>query len=184
MKGLVGGVADDSVEERRQWAESLFPRSCLPGAAHPSEEERTSARSKAWGNGDAQAAKAAMCDVGPQKKGFASLPHVRLMPMSAPGPTGDRQEHLDAVVDNAGAGQRRRLFRAIDELTVKSAIGDIPDCCRWLLNTQSLFLRKDRELKCKYFNDEDWIEHQPLASEEHIGPLFDVPESATVNVPD
>ena len=36
-----------------------------------------------------------------------SSPHVKLAPMSAPEPTGERQYHLDAVVAFAGAGQRR-----------------------------------------------------------------------------
>ena len=35
-----------------------------------------------------------------------SLPHVKLAPMSAPAPAGERQEHLDAIVSFAGAGQR------------------------------------------------------------------------------
>ena len=37
-----------------------------------------------------------MREQGRSKTGIASLPHVKLSPMSAPGPTGDRQEHLDA----------------------------------------------------------------------------------------
>ena len=37
----------------------------------------------------------------------------RFAPMSAPGPTGERREHLDAIVSFAGAGQRRRLFRVL-----------------------------------------------------------------------
>ena len=39
--------------------------------------------------------------------------------MSAPGPTGERQEHLDAIVSFAGADQRGRLFRELDILTIK-----------------------------------------------------------------
>ena len=41
----------------------------------------------------------------------ASVPQVKLAPMSASGPAGERQEHFDAVVALAGAGQRRRMFR-------------------------------------------------------------------------
>ena len=46
------------------------------------------------------------------------LPHVKLAPMSAPRPTGERQEHLDEITSIAGAGQRRRLFRGLDMLTI------------------------------------------------------------------
>ena len=49
-----------------------------------------------------------MREQGRSKTGIASLPHVKLSPVSAPGPTGNRQEHLDAIVSFAGAGQRRR----------------------------------------------------------------------------
>ena len=36
----------------------------------------------------------------------------------APGPSRKRQEHLDAIIAFAGAGQRGRLFRILDILTV------------------------------------------------------------------
>ena len=39
--------------------------------------------------------------------------------MSAPGSTGQRQEHMDAVISFAGAGQRGRLFRLLDILTIQ-----------------------------------------------------------------
>ena len=45
--------------------------------------------------------------------------------MSAPGPAGERQEHMDATVAFAGAGQRRRLFRGLDILTMKWATGEL-----------------------------------------------------------
>lgn len=74
-----------------------------------------------------------------------------------PGPSAERQEHLDAVVSFASACNRRRLQRAIDTLTVRWAVGDLPHSCRWLLKAQLFFLSKDREPACKHFNDEDWI---------------------------
>ena len=60
-----------------------------------------------------------MREQGRNKTGIASLPHVKLSPMSAPGPARERQEHLDAIVSFAGAGQRRRLFRGLDVLLPK-----------------------------------------------------------------
>ena len=47
-------------------------------------------------------------------------------------------------------------MRALDELIVRWAAGTLPDACRWLLNTQLLFLRKDIESKNKDFDDEQW----------------------------
>ena len=66
-----------------------------------------------------KSARGAMREQERSKTGTALLPHVKLAPVSAPGPTGERQEHLDVVISFAGAGQRRRLFRVLDILTVK-----------------------------------------------------------------
>ena len=51
--------------------------------------------------------------------GIASPPHVKLAPISAPGPTVEREEHLEAVISFGGAGQRRRPFRGLHILTTK-----------------------------------------------------------------
>ena len=86
-----------------------------------------------------------MREQGRSKTGIASLPYVKLAPMSAPSPTGERQEHLDAIIYFAGAGQRRRLFRGLDIFTMKWAFGELPEECRFLLNTQLMFLTKERK---------------------------------------
>ena len=77
--------------------------------------------------------------------------------MSVPGPTGDRQEHLGAVVSFVGAGQRRRLFRGPGILTIKWATGDLPEECRFLLNTQLMFVKKEKDPTSKQFDDDEWI---------------------------
>ena len=63
-----------------------------------------------------------------QHTGSRVAPHVKLAPMGAPWPSAERQEHLDAVIACAGAGQWRRIFRVLDVLTVKRSTGDLPDC--------------------------------------------------------
>ena len=156
MKSLVGGIASGTASQRQYWGEALIPRSDEAHQAHPDLSERRTAKVSAWGKGCFRQAKSEMRECGRQRTGIASLPHFRLKPLSAPGPTGDRQEHLDAITDFPGAGQRRKVFRALDTLTVRWAIGDLPDCCRWLLDTQLMFLRKERELVCKHFSDEEW----------------------------
>ena len=55
-------------------------------------------------------------------------------------------------------------MRALDALTVGWATNALPPTCRWLLNTQVLFLQKAREPACKLFDDEawlDWLAAQP-----------------------
>ena len=98
-----------------------------------------------------------MGEQGRSRTGIASLLHVKLSPMSAPCPTGEQQEHLDAIVSFEGAGQRRRLFWGLDILTIKWAAGDLPEECRFLLNTQLMFLKKERDPTSKHFDDDEWI---------------------------
>ena len=104
----------------------------------------------------------------------ASLLHVKLSPMSAPGPTGERQEHLDAVVAFAGAAQRRRLFPGLDILTIKWATGDLPEECRFQLNAQLMFLKKEKDPTSKQFDDDEWIRSLTEAQEV----TTDVPEDS------
>ena len=110
IKGLVGGAAVGSAECRKHWTTALIPRRSGPGT-HPSGVEGAPAARAAWSGGRCKTARGAMKEQGRSKTRMASLPHVKLAPMSAPGPTGERQEHLDAAISFAGAEQRRRLFR-------------------------------------------------------------------------
>ena len=110
------------------------------------------------------------------KTGIASLLHVKLSPMSALGPTGERQEHSDAIVSFAGARQRRRLFRGLDILTIKWSTGDLPEECRFLLNTQLMFLKKELDPTSKQFDDDEWI--RSLTEAQEI--TADVPEDSVL----
>eukprot|EP00975_Prorocentrum_lima_P061188 12827491-Prorocentrum_lima.AAC.1 len=55
------------------------------------------------------------------------------------------------------ASQRRRLVKILNELTVRWATNRLPPACGWLLDTQVIFLRKDRN-EAKQFDDEVWLE--------------------------
>ena len=148
MKGR--GAAQGSADCRKNWTTALIPR------ARALELTAKAARAAC---GDA------MREQGRSKTGIPSLPHVKLAPMSAPGPTGERQEHLDAIVSFAGAGRRRRLFRGLDILTIKWATGDLPEECRFLLNTQRMFLKKEKDPTSKQFDDDQWIHSLTEAQE-------------------
>ena len=108
MKGLVGGAAQGSADCRRNWTTALIPRSSGIGT-HPSSAECVEAARIAWGGGRHTLARSAMREQRRSKTGIASLPHVKLAPMSAPGPTGERQEHLDTIVSFAGAWSEETL---------------------------------------------------------------------------
>ena len=85
--------------------------------------------------------------------------------MGAPGPTGKQQEHLDAIVSFARAGQRRRLFRVLDILTLKWATRHLPEECRFLLNTQLMFLKKEKDPTSRQFDDDEWVRSLTEAQE-------------------
>ena len=103
-----------------------------------------------------------------REQGRSKTGHVKLAPMRAPGPTGERQEHLDAIISFAGAGQRRRLLRGLDVL--QWAIGDPTDDCRFLLNTQE-------GPNCYFFCDDEWLRSSTEAQEISI----DIPEEAVTH---
>ena len=85
---------------------------------------------------------------------------------------GERQEHLDAFVSFAGAGQRRRLFPGLDILTIKWVTGDLPEECRFLLNTHLVFLKKEKDPTSKQFDGGEWIRSLAEAQED----TTDIPE--------
>ena len=157
MQGLVGGVAPGTEEERTLWTAALIPRSEAHGGPTTSADEARDARECSWGGGDVRRAKAEMRQAGKTPGGLPGIPWVHMAPLSAPGPSGDRQEHLDDILGGAGASQRRRLTRALDELTVRWATNQLPPACRWMLNTQVLFLKKEREPTSKEFDDHEWL---------------------------
>ena len=121
-----------------------------------------------------------MREQGRSRTGTASLPHVNLAPMSVPGPIGERQEHLDAIVSLVGAGQRRRLFRGLDILTITWATGDLSEECRFLLNMQKMFLKKEKDPTSKQFDDDEWI--RSLTEAQEITVIYDQQEVDTPKV--
>ena len=47
------------------------------------------------------------------------------------------------------------MFRELDILTIEWATGDLPEECRFLLNTQLLFLKKEKDSTSKQFDDDE-----------------------------
>ena len=74
--------------------------------------------------------------------------------------------YLDAIFSFAGAGQRRGAYfgdSAFSQLS--GAICDSPNECRFLLNTQVMFLKKEKDPTTKLFDDEEWIRSSTEAQE-------------------
>ena len=165
----MGGAGTGSAECRKHWTTALIPRSSGQGA-HLPNAERAQATRAAW-SGD-KTARSATTEQRRSKTGIASLPHVKLAPMSAPGPPGERQEHLDAIIAFTSAGQKRRLFRIFDIIKVKWATRDVPEECRFSLSTQLMFLEKEKDPTTKIFDDDEWV--RSLTDAQEIA--ADIPE--------
>ena len=169
MKGLVGGAAQGSADCRRKWTTALIPRSSGIGT-HLTSARCVEAARVAWRWRAIQTG--AERDEGARTQ--QNRCPVKLSPTSALGPTGERKGHLDAFVSFAGAGQRRRLFWGLDVLTIKWAIGDLLEECRFLLNTQLRFLKKEKDPTSKQFDDDESIRSLTEAQEV----TADVPEDS------
>jgi hypothetical protein len=129
----------------------------------------------AWGQEDTKEAFKKMRQSGKPNDGLPSLPWARLAPPSAAGPSGERYEHLEDILANAGMSQKRRLVRILEDITVKLATNRLPSTFRWMLNTQAVFLKKNSDALPKEFDDEEWHEDLHLA---------DVPEDLVGDMPD
>ena len=74
----------------------------------------------------------------------------------------------------AFAGAGKRVLRGLDILTIKWATGDLPEECRFLLNTQLMFLKKENDPTTKQFDDDEWIRSLTEAPEV----TTDIPEDS------
>jgi len=157
FKGLVGGVQNGTESERRSWTKELIPQAEAGHATLTTDTERQESAACSWGCGNDEEAKRAMRQAGRSAGSPPKLPWVRLPPLSAPGPSGERPEHLEDILNSTHTSAKRKLLRALDKLTVRWATGSLPDTCRWLLNTRVMFLRKDREPVDNDFDDVDWL---------------------------
>ena len=131
-----------------------MPRSQVTGNPFTASNEEQETRACAWGAGDVRHAKAEVRQTNSESGGLPTIPWARLATLTASGPSCERQEHLDAIINGAGQSQRRRLTRALDVLTVRWATNRLSHACWWMLNTQALVLRKEKERTCKEFDDE------------------------------
>ena len=68
------------------------------------------------------------------------------------------------------------MFRGLDILTTKWATGDLLEKCRSLLNTQLMFLKKEKDPTSTQFDDDEWIRSVAEAQEA----TTDVPEDSVI----
>ena len=117
-KGLGSGAAQGSAECRKNWTAALIPRS-LGSGTHPTSAENAQAARVGWGGGRYTAARGVLERTKSQQNKYRVALARQTGAHECSGPTGERQEHVDAIISFAGAGQRRRLCRGLDIQTIK-----------------------------------------------------------------
>ena len=69
------------------------------------------------------------------------------------------------------------MFRELDILTIKWATVDLPEVCRFLLNTKLMFLKKEKDPSTTQFDDDEWI--RSLTEAQQV--TTDIPEGSVTN---
>ena len=150
------GSVRASPQEKTAWTERLIPRrSGGPPQAAAQEEGLQWARANlVFGASDAEAYRFLAREQDDRRVPLIPLP--RFAALSAPGPSGERPEHLAECLDTRHVGIRRRLHKALDVLTVRAARGVLPGSASWMLNTQLAFLKKARDAD-PADEDDEWL---------------------------
>jgi len=124
---LTSAVAEFDPEEQRRWAARLLPSSERPetasvaaSATDPAEPGR----------------------VGAASAGAKAFEGVHFAPLSAPGPSGARPEHIRDAMAARPRHFSSQVAGAVAELHAAAAAGGLPECARWMLESRLVFLRK------------------------------------------
>jgi hypothetical protein len=130
VSGLQGGVKQLSPEQQRHWAGKLLPRAehPAPAIARPAQEgTRPQAESQVNPNGQ-----------GPE----SPLKGIRFAPMTAPGPSGRRNEHVRELLSVRKRSVANRLLRLLGDAIRAGLEGALPPAARWILGSGVTFLEK------------------------------------------
>ena len=143
IQGFVNGVVTPTPEQRTAWAELFLPQGELDQMANSAELEE--AQTETWGKGDVKAAKREVLQWCKDQRGEKHVPWASFPSCVQPGPSGDTYEHLMDCLACNEHGPRKRLRRALDNLTYRWMAGNLPDSARWLLDTELFWVSKEKQ---------------------------------------
>ncbi len=164
IQGFVSSGVDPTPEQRVAWAELFLPEGSAEQMADA--RELRCAQSCAWGKGDAKAAKRDMLQWCKDIRDEKSLPWASFPSCVQPGPTGDTYEHLLDCLACSEFGPRKRLRKALEQLTVLWMVGGLPDSARWMLDTYLFWASKEKQGVDLEDEDSAWLIEADAASEE------------------
>ncbi|MFM7980123.1 MAG: hypothetical protein ACKPKO_12485, partial [Candidatus Fonsibacter sp.] len=130
--GLSSSIAAFQPDEEREWARVLLPRSEHPERA--CAERRTEPAAADVAQGAPAASRIdAVCD---------EIRKVRFSPGSAPGPSGQRPEHIKELIGTRRHRAGRRFLRALAVFVIAASEGHLDDEARWILDSKVVFIKK------------------------------------------
>ena len=143
-------LADDAVGGGQAHPPAVFigtpPRGGGVGAADPwpfAEQQQHSPAAPARELDDAAPPDIEECAGSPKLSAYQrALGGVRFPGLTAAGPTGARPEHLRESLQCRKRAQATRLLKALARLVDLGKAGNLPDSCRWILDSKLVFLRK------------------------------------------
>ncbi len=149
VAGLQGGVKQLTPDEQRAWGTKLLPRSERPGARPAAAPP--------------QAAEAARA--GPARGGATQvsveaenpLQGVRFAPLTAPGPSGCRPEHLKEMLGVRKRSVANRLLRLLARFAEQALAGSLPPVARWILGSNVTFLEKPETDTPRPIRSGEWL---------------------------
>ena len=171
LKGLVGSAAQGSADCRRNWTTAVIPTELVRwNSSHQCGGRRGGANCLGWRKVQSGTERDEGARPEQNRYRFAATRQTVAYECSwshwrtAETP-GCRRLH-----------RRRRLFRGLDIVTIKWATGDLPEECRFLLNTQLMFLKREKDPTSKHFDDDEWIRSLTEAQEL----TTDIPEDSVM----
>ena len=152
LMSLTPGGGGGTPAERSEWTARLIPNSARIDVK-PIDKERGWAASNAAGANLDEIYK--YLAIKNPETGFTHIPLPSFPALSAPGPSGERGEHLEQAACCPHVSMRKRFRKALDAMTLLAAQGNLPDEAAWILNTAVTYLDKTKTQNMD--EDEEWL---------------------------
>ncbi len=151
-----GKMATPTREEKEAWAATFIPQAEQPNA--PTQlEERAKAQANHVSGGDLNETRRHLTGSRAEAHTAPQMPWTTFPALTAPGPTGERHEHLRDCMETQHAAKKRQMRRKLDELTIQVALGKLSVHARWLLDTSLIWLNKQSDKQGDNADGEDWL---------------------------
>ena len=149
VNGLKGGIRKLESEDQKRWAAKLLPRSTLGEGAFARQASQLLP-----GTTEGDQVRGQTNSEGPPPD---PLKGIRYPPMSGPGPSGCRPEHVVEMLTAKKRCVANRLRRAIAQVIERGKLGTLPQAMRWILGSGVTFLDKNGRETPRPIRSGEWF---------------------------